>query len=329
MKRPRRGAFTLIELLVVIAIIAVLIAILVPAVQVVRAAGLLTQCRNNMHQLVVACHTMDSDFKKLPPSQGWFPGSAPAQGASFGTLHFHLLPYVEQKPLYDSARLPGPNFANLNGENPGGPYYSVEANLGKPNFVGANMIEVFLCPADAYAPGGPFQNPVAAGLDPANAGDTYAPTNYAYNAQVFGLPPYFGMPFTPMTLGTITDGTSNTVFFGERYQLCDGTNVPLDGQQRGCFWGWSEPAGMSGNSQYPMFTEYWAQTGQGTLGVPQIAPLPGMCDYTLLQTPHTPGTVAGMGDGAVRLIGPAVSLVTWRAVQTPRGGETLASDWAD
>jgi type II secretory pathway pseudopilin PulG len=312
----------LIELLVVIAIIAVLIAILVPAIQVVRAAALLTQCRNNMHQLVVACHTIDGDYKKFPPCEGWFPGSTPAQGAGFGTLHFHLLPYVEQKTLYDSSRVTGPT---LNGENPGGPYYSVEANFGNANFVGSSMIEVYLCPADSYAPGGPFQSPFAG----VNAGANYAPTNYAYNSQVFGLPAYFGQVFAPVTLATITDGTSNTIFFGERYQLCDGTNVPNDGAQRGCFWAWSEAAGQSGNSQYPMFTEYWAQTGQGPgLSVPQIAPLPGMCDYTTLQTPHSAGMVAGMGDGVVRVIGSSISLTTWRAIQTPRGNETLASDWA-
>ena len=71
-------------------------------------------------------------------------------GAGWGWLPF-MLPYVEQKPLYDSSRVTG---ATLNGENPGGPYYSVEANFGNANFVGSSMIEVYLCPADSYAPGG-------------------------------------------------------------------------------------------------------------------------------------------------------------------------------
>jgi prepilin-type N-terminal cleavage/methylation domain-containing protein len=324
--RSRRG-FTLIELLVVIAIIAILIALLVPAVQKVRAAALLTQCRNNMHNIVIACHNLNGDFKKLPPSQGWFPGTAPAQHAGYGPLHFHLLPYIEQKPLYDSSLLTGPN---LYGDNPGGPYYSVEANLGQPNFVGATMIDVYLCPADSSNPagGGPFQNPVAAALDAANAGYTYAPTNYAYNSQVFGLPYNFGVAPAPLTFETITDGTSNTIFFGERLVFCDGTNIALDAAQRGCFWAWSEPGGMSGNAQYPMFTEYWAQTGQGPgLGVPQINPPTGSCDYTLLQSPHSAGMVAGMGDGGVRMVGPSVSLATWRALETPNSGDAIGSDW--
>src|ERR1700746_2649178 len=94
--RRATRAFTLIELLVVIAIIAILIALLIPAVQKVREAALLTQRRDNMHKIVLACHPMDVDAKILPPGQGWYPGSAPAQHAGYGPLHFHMLPYVEQ-----------------------------------------------------------------------------------------------------------------------------------------------------------------------------------------------------------------------------------------
>src|ERR1700758_1466221 len=99
MKTSHRSAFTLIELLVVIAIIAILIALLVPAVQKVRAAAAMTQCRNNVKQLGLACHSAHDAFKKLPPSQGWMPNSTPAVNGGFGTLHFHLLPYIDQLPL--------------------------------------------------------------------------------------------------------------------------------------------------------------------------------------------------------------------------------------
>jgi hypothetical protein len=76
-----------------------------------------------------------------------------------------------------------------------------------------------------------------------------------------------------------------------------------------------------------MFTEYWAQTGQGTLGVPQITPAPGTCDYTRLQSPHLSGMVAGMGDGSVRTVQATITLAIWRAVETPTGGETVGDDW--
>src|SRR5258708_32490425 len=95
-----RSAFTLIELLVVIAILAILIGLLVPAVQQVREAAARTQCVNNMKQLGLATHNLYGTFKRLPPSQGWFPSRGPAINSGYGTWMYLLLPYVEQQPLY-------------------------------------------------------------------------------------------------------------------------------------------------------------------------------------------------------------------------------------
>src|SRR5580765_8994963 len=100
----RRSGFTLIELLVVIAIIAILIALLVPAVQKVRDAAARTQCTNNLKQIGLGCHNFEGTFKRLPPLYG---GSANGTtGASlkfprtYGSTHVFLLPYVEQDNLY-------------------------------------------------------------------------------------------------------------------------------------------------------------------------------------------------------------------------------------
>src|SRR5579864_4850614 len=92
----RRRGFTLIELLVVIAIIAILIALLVPAVQKVREAAARTQTNNNLKQISLANHSCNDVFKKLPPAMGSF-GQAPV--VTF-TVHMHLLPYIEQDNLY-------------------------------------------------------------------------------------------------------------------------------------------------------------------------------------------------------------------------------------
>ena len=223
-----------------------------------------------------------------------------------------------------NSRLTGPNYTNLQSDNPGGPYYSAEAKIGTPNFVGANKVPTYFCPSDNTNPdGGAFLNPVDPALIPANAGNFFAGTNYACNGQVFGLPFTFTGTYTALTLTDITDGTSNTVFFGERYQLCDGRTslTPGLGQQRATFWDWSQPSSQSGNSQYPFFSNYWAT------GLYQIKPIQGNCDYQLLNSPHEEGMNVCMGDGSVRTFNGSMALTTWLALCTPQGDEVLPGGW--
>src|SRR5947209_6206297 len=122
--RVRRG-FTLIELLIVIAIIAVLIALLVPAVQKVREASYRLRCQNNLKQIGIAVHNHVSAFNVLPTEAG-APGVYGGPGRT-ASVFFHLLPFLEQDAVYNSVDGPGQNV----------------------------VLDVFLCPSDSTGDGTP------------------------------------------------------------------------------------------------------------------------------------------------------------------------------
>src|SRR6516164_3027536 len=104
-QRVRRSSgFTLIELLVVIAIIAVLIGLLLAAVQQVREAANRIQCTNNLKQMCLAVHHLHDTYRALPPTEGALPGG---DLQSYGPLMFWMLPYVEQANLYNEAQVNG------------------------------------------------------------------------------------------------------------------------------------------------------------------------------------------------------------------------------
>jgi prepilin-type N-terminal cleavage/methylation domain-containing protein len=104
----KRG-FTLIELLVVLAIIAILIGLLLSAVQKARQAAIRMQCRNNLKQISLAAHDFDSTYQKVPPCEGTAPGvgnpygSGPSPTGTTGATFFYLLPFIEQDNLYKLA----------------------------------------------------------------------------------------------------------------------------------------------------------------------------------------------------------------------------------
>src|SRR5262249_44697571 len=161
-------AFTLIELLVVIAIIAVLIGLLVPAVQKVREAAARIQCANNLKQLGLAAQGYHDVHHHFPPGVGYHPFAA---NGTFGTYFFHLLPYVEQDPLFRSSLGTAPFLSPV-----GPPTLYYPGN----NDVSSRPGATFLCPADPSVESGGIVT-----ID----GYPFGAASYAPNGLISGTPP--------------------------------------------------------------------------------------------------------------------------------------------
>jgi len=204
----RRGGFTLIELLVVIAIIAILIGLLLPAVQKVREAAARMQCSNNLKQMGIACHAYQDTRGALP--MGWVTNAtgsvAPSPGWSWSLL---ILPYMEQDNLFKTINpnltTPGPTTALPSGI--AATTTTDGTTITQATF--QTVVKTFQCPSDK---GGAF-NP--------NFGN-YGLTNYVCNRFVLGpdagLLPGGGTASraNPLTIQGILDGSSNTIVLGER-----------------------------------------------------------------------------------------------------------------
>jgi len=269
-RRFRRG-FTLFQLLLVLAILLILLGLLLPAIVKARLQALRMEGSNNLKQLNLAVQNCADTYQGLmPPTVGVFPKDM--QHAAEGTLHFILLPYLEQQNVY--------NFSFDN--DPKNPRYRVSYKG-----TAAVPIKVFLAPKDPSAP-------------PDGMYDGWlALCNYPANYLVFGKG---GNRFP----ASITDGTSNTIFFAQRYQMCNGQPHAW-GYDGWYYW-------------VPMFAYYSTELFQ-------VMPLAKDCDPERAQS-LTPDIIqVGLGDGSVRFITPKLSAQTWFFACTPNGGEVLGADW--
>jgi prepilin-type N-terminal cleavage/methylation domain-containing protein len=195
-----RSAFTLIELLVVIAIIAILVGLLLPAVQKVREAAARTQDTNNLKQQGLALQTCYDTYGRLPPAYNFFPSANPANPnaapAPLGTLQYFLLPYLEQQNLYNSVMT------------------SSDMAMNSP-------LKVYMSSADPTMPSSGIVTMM---------GSPYGGCSYACNYLVFGNTAG-GSARIP---ATFTDGTSNTIVFMNRYTACPMAMMPQGWQMGSC-----------------------------------------------------------------------------------------------
>jgi len=284
--RRWRG-FTLIELLVVIAIIAILIALLVPAVQKVREAAARIQCTNNIKQMSLGLiNCADTNNGKLPPGIGLFPSrGTPAPQNGDGGLLFHLLPYVEQGPLYKASFVtPEPNDRN------GGlsTYSQWTAQVQNAT------LSIYQCPSD------PTRMDVSR-------------TSYGHNGLLFHSNYQWGSYGLSRYPTTLRDGTSNTIFFTERLRHADPATTTCSYPD--AYWpDWggriNSDEGGDPSGAAAMFQSGWTMNGDLS-----------RTNGCVAATPHGSTIVVGMGDGSVRTASSSITPAVWWAAMTPNAGD--------
>ncbi|HJZ57543.1 MAG TPA: DUF1559 domain-containing protein [Gemmataceae bacterium] len=327
--RGRRSAFTLIELLVVIAIIAILIGLLLPAVQKVREAAARAKCANNLKQLAIAAHAYhdvegafpvnslitDQNNNWVSPNWSWLA---------------RILPYIEQGNLYQQAGIPT---QRLDG---GAAIRNPPTNLTQ--IAVATQVNTFLCPSDpsstqartdrANLPGmlvgltnykgvaggnwGYYRNATLAndaGTPPNIAADARWMNPSTINGSYNGLNDGDGIFFRAdyrikRRIASITDGTSNTFMIGE--------DIPEKNIH--CSWPFANTAtgtcAIAPNCKRTNGTEFAATDW------------PNVYSF---RSRHPSGLQFALADGSVRFINDSIPLATYRAMATISGGETLTA----
>ena len=290
-----KAGFTLIELLVVIAIIAILIGLLLPAVQKVREAAALAQCQNNLRQIGVGILTFHETHNQFPNGGVCVPPPQPGNPTGDrGSWAYKILPYVEQGNLYK---------ADLR----------TQATTAVP---------LYHCPSDpTLINTSPSPAPACASSS-ALSNLNWARRSYAGTFAVYALKsgpeaPHgatIPLPGETRRADGITDGTSNTVMVAEQ-----STNHESSDHH----------AGQQYNFLMGAYATDASEIRYDTTRSAMMQPTPSGPDYERMAagSAHSKVFLAVLADGSVRRINYEISLATWTAANTHNRGEVLGNDW--
>jgi prepilin-type N-terminal cleavage/methylation domain-containing protein len=290
----RRSAFSLVELLVVIGILAILMGLLLPATQKVRAAATAVLCKNNLKQINLACLNYESTHGQLPPAVILLPDSMYSLN-----LHVAILPYLEQQAIFDRAAADCKNFPIT--------------SLAPPHQGLKTLVKLYQCPADNRQ----------SWLHRTSAGHVVALTGYLGIGGVGRYPQSNGIYPLARTvrITDITDGTSNTIAWGERPPTPD----YLGG------WWYSSWAGVVAEPVLPVRAERGTPEGS-TIGAYSSCPpgpydfvqgdLNNRCDGYHFWSTHSGGAHFGIADGSVRFLSYSANSIL-PALATRNGGEAV------
>jgi prepilin-type processing-associated H-X9-DG protein len=326
----------LIELLVVIAIIAILIGLLLPAVQKVREAAARTQCSNNLKQLGLAVHNYGDAYSSKFPTGGEGTDFANApQGPSIFDFHSTLtllLPYIEQGNIYRQMNLA---------------YRYNDPQFPANQVAAQNVVKTYICPSNGWSPS---KDSFGYGMTDYGATcytDIDPTTGYRNKAtRADGALHATTIPFAGTGITAITDGTSNTIAIAEDVgrredyvaayvdPITTDPSPSANGGRR--FWRWAEPDSAYGVSGYQSSYPY---TGggydSGTAINNTASPLGGSdatCIWNLknncgnndeIFSFHTGGAQAVFCDGHVQFLSQSIDRRVVRMLVTPTGGEVI------